>query len=208
MKSLSIYFEGGGDKSAQRATLRQGMNAFLSSLKDQACAKRWQWKLVPCGGRSQTFAAFQNARNQASESEIVILLVDAEAPITASTRVEHLRLRIGDGWDLTGVPEDHIHLMAQAMEAWIVADPEALAKYYGQGFQRNALPKRANLEEEPKTDCADKLAKATEKTQKGEYHKIKHAGDLLGRISEQKVRAYCPHAEILFTKVCGLIETH
>jgi Domain of unknown function (DUF4276) len=103
------------------------------------------------------------------------------------------------------VPEAHIHLMVQAMEAWVVADPDALATYYGQKFLRNTLPTRANLEEEPKADCAKKLSTATRPTQKGEYQKIRHAADLLARISAEKVRARCPHAEIMFSTLSSLI---
>ena len=46
------------------------------------------------------------------------------------------------------------------MEAWVVADAKALAAYYGQGFAGNVLPKRPNLEDEPKLDIYDKLARA------------------------------------------------
>jgi predicted metal-dependent HD superfamily phosphohydrolase len=78
------------------------------------------------------------------------------------------------------------------MEAWIVADVDALVKYYGQGFARNVLPVRQNLEDEPKLDLYDKLARATRNTQKGEYGKIKHASQILQRIDATKVVARCP----------------
>jgi len=41
--------------------------------------------------------------------------------------------------------------MVQCMETWIVADPEAVKKYYGAGFKAEKVPKRENLEEEPKS---------------------------------------------------------
>ena len=56
--------------------------------------------------------------------------------------------------------------MAQCMEAWLVADPEALAEFYDQGFNANALPKRINLEEEPKAQIYVALENATRQTQK------------------------------------------
>jgi hypothetical protein len=34
----------------------------------------------------------------------------------------HLKER--DKWDLAGVPEEHVHVMAQVMETWFVADPK------------------------------------------------------------------------------------
>lgn len=42
-----------------------------------------------------------------------------------------------DDWDLDGVADEQIHLMVPTMEAWLVADPEALARFYGQGFAIN-----------------------------------------------------------------------
>ncbi len=206
MTSLTIYFEGGGDTAEQKAQLRQGLDAFLGAWKTRAREKRWGWKLVACGGRRQAYEAFIHARRHMASGDIILLLVDSEGPVTVGTRAGHLRQRTGDDWDLSGVPEDHIHLMVQAMEAWIVADPEALGTYYGQGFRPNALPRRQNLEDETKVDCASKLAAATRDSAKGEYHKIRHASELLKRIDTGKVRLRCqPHAGIFFDKLTALI---
>jgi hypothetical protein len=92
-----------------------------------------------------------------------------------------------------------IHLMVQTMEAWIVADPDALADYYGQRFRRNALPRTANLETVAKPAVATALNNATRDTQKGVYHKIKHASDLLKRIDRAKVQDRCPRCKRMFT---------
>ena len=67
-----------------------------------------------------------------------MLLVDAEGPVATGT-CEHLRAR--DGWDMTGVDAQSVHLMVQTMEAWIVADADALGSYYGNGFNAGALPR-------------------------------------------------------------------
>ena len=78
------------------------------------------------------------------------------------------------------------------MEAWIVADPEALAEFYGKKFHASKLPVRQNLEEEPKESINDNLAKATKDTSKGAYAKIRHASKLLGLIDTNKVAVRCP----------------
>lgn len=83
------------------------------------------------------------------------------------------------------------------MEAWIVADPEALSDYFGDGFKAGKLPVRTNLEEEPKDSVHSKLADATKGTSKGEYSpanhsKIRHASRLLARIDATKVATRCP----------------
>lgn len=81
--------------------------------------------------------------------------------------------------------------MAQCMEAWIVADPEALAAYYGQQFQTSSLPKRTCLDDEAKDAVYSALDAATRHTQKGSYGKIKHAGHLLQKIDASKVSKRC-----------------
>ena len=112
------------------------------------------------------------------------LLVDAEGPVTTSS-CAHLQSR--DGWELDDVPNDIVHLMIQTMEAWIVADTAALAAYYGQRFNANPLPRARDLETVPKTEgLAAALERATRATQKGAYHKIRHASDLLQRIDRPK----------------------
>ena len=174
------------------------MGRFLHELKEKAWENGRELRLVPCGGRQQTYKTFNDARDRAGEGEIVVLLVDAEEPVAAPTPVEHLRRRSSDGWDLSGVDEDQVHLMVQTMETWIVADRDTLATYYGQGFLINVLPTRQDLEEECKTVVTKALNRATERTQKGRYHKIRHSAELLARIDPKKARSRCCHCERLF----------
>ncbi len=97
--------------------------------------------------------------------------------------------------------------MVQAMEAWIVADPSALARYYGQGFRLAALPKTRNLEEVSKQDLERGLRQATQATGKGRYHKIKHASDLLKRIDVSAVTSRCGHCKRLFDDLGKILAT-
>lgn len=208
---IRIYVEGGSEKSGLQAQLRVGFDGLLRDVKNAARKRRWKWDLVPCGGRDQAAAAFRHYWGQAKQGEIVVLLVDSEERIPdesptpsdeinsacilrlakdAEVRKSHVVNR--DKWLLKEFPAPHIHLMVQCMESWIVADPQALAIYYKQGFSEAALPNRSNLEAELKNDVISKLKKATKDTKKGEYAKIKHARDLLGLIDPRKVAARCP----------------
>lgn len=194
MTGIAIYMEGGGDGRATKEALRQGMDALLRPLKQAAREKALHWKLVCCGGRSETFRRFRNEVTAASDT-LVVLLVDAEESVHGSP-CAHLQVR--DGWDMGFADDDSVHLMAQAMEAWIVADSAALRRYYGRGFDENALPKRLDLEEVPKEDVTTALQQAARHTTKHPYHKIWHARDLLARIDVEQVKNRCPHCKRLF----------
>jgi len=182
LRGVTIYMEGGGDGRDAKNALRRGMEGFLLELKDAARGRSWRWKLVCCGSRGRTFEAFRKALNDADDS-IVPLLVDAEGPLDRSPR-EHLKAR--DGWKLQEVDDHLVHLMTQTMETWIIADPENLVGYYGQGFRRGALPKSSDLETVAKADIANALERATEKTRKGKYHKIRHAAKLLEQMDPER----------------------
>ena len=125
-----------------------------------------------------------------------MLLVDAEAAVDKDTPRAHLQTR--DNWNLAFAADDMVHLMVQVMETWIVADPDPLAKYYGSGFRKNALPRTDNLETISKESAMDALNQATRSTQKGVYHKIRHASDILQRIDQRQVRKRCPACDQLF----------
>ncbi len=89
--------------------------------------------------------------------------------------------------------------MVQTVEAWLVADPETLTRFYGQGFLRGLLPKRQDVEEIAKADLNRALDRATARTQKGRYHKILHCSILLGLLDPNRVRARARHCDLLFT---------
>ncbi len=200
---IAIYFEGGGNSAETKAALRLGMSAFLKPLVDLARQRRCRWSITSCGGRDRALDAFIDAL-QKEPDKFNVLLVDSEAAVTAQPRA-HLQQR--DGWDLNAAPEKQVHLMAQCMEAWLVADPEALADYYKQGFNTNALSNRINLEEEPKVQIYAALEAATRQTQKGNYGKIKHASELLKRVSQAKARKRCRHCDRLFTTLADVMGT-
>ena len=198
MSDIAIYMEGGGKGNATKAALRQGMDTFLQPLKEAARNKALGWKLVCCGPRNEAFKRFRD-----SADAVKVLLVDAEGPVNQLPR-GHLRDR--DGWNLNFTREDTVHLMAQTMETWIVADPVALQSYYGQGFRTNRLPRATNLEGVPKTDVENSLREATERTQKESYDKIRHASELLKLIDVESVKARCDHCQRLFDGLGQIVE--
>ena len=174
-----------------RAVLRRKL---LAPIKREAIRRAWRWRLICWGGRDATYRRFRSAiRNR--EADVVMLVVDAESPLN-NAPIDHLRRQ--DGWDLSFVNASMIHLMVQTMETWLVADPDALAAYYGQGFRRSALPTHVDIESVPKSDVERAVNNATRDTQKGDYHKIRHASELLKRVDPDRVQDRCPACAKLF----------
>src|SRR5205085_5589495 len=86
---------------------------------------RGSFKVIASGNRDAAFQDFCLALKQNRE-DFIILLVDSEEAVTSSPW-QHLEAREGDKWRRPArAVEDQAHLMVQAMEAWFLADPQAL----------------------------------------------------------------------------------
>lgn len=192
MKSIAIFVEGGGaTRRDGQDRLRQGFDTLLDSQKQAARRKSLRWQLGLYGSRNEAFKAFRDATSK-MHVDLAVLLVDAEEPVadnTPSGRLAHLKAR--DGWDFESVDPSRVHLMTQCMEAWIVADPDKLEEFYGQGFKKNVLPKRQVLDEEPKANLYSSLEAATKGTKKGSYGKVTHASEILKRLRPSVVTTRC-----------------
>ena len=194
MKGIRIYIEGGGEGKRQKGTLRTGFQVFLKPLRDAARAQRLNLDVVMCGGRQTAYRDYLIALRHHTDS-LNVLLVDAEGPV-ADSPWRHLAA--GDGWDDPGVGDDCCHLMVQMVEAWLIADPDALEQYYGQGFRRSALPSQQDVEAISKQDLLRALEHASAHTSKQRYRKIQDCSALLARVSVAKVRHRAAHCERLF----------
>jgi len=212
LKDIAVYVEGGGNMAGLKAELRQGFDALFRNEKPKASEKKVGLRFVCCGARDEAYKAFKNALKENSE-RINALLVDSESSIDpvpedgakdAGVRVAHLRKKEGigvrgqgDGWLLSDDIAARVHLMVQRMEAWIVADPDALEGFYKpKFFKKEKLPKRSNLEQESKSDLYAALDKETKGSRKGTYGKITHAGKILVLIDPEKVANRCPRFAI------------
>lgn len=170
--------------------------------------------------REQTYQAFVNSLEEKDASVLVVLLVDSEDAIKpelptpkketpearesreladAKARQQHLLDREEHWENLAEVPPLQIHLMVRCGEAWIAADPDEVASFYGKGFLPNRMPNTHNLEGQSRQSLYEKLKKASEKTKKGAYEKIAHASKLLALIDPAKVASLCPRFDTFTT---------
>lgn len=205
MNEVRIYIEGGGDNANSRAALRNGFRRFLDPLYRIAREKKIRFHSpIVCGGRDSAFEDFLTAL-QVHSAATVILLVDAEGPISGSPK-QHLSNR--DGWDLSSVDEKQVHLMAQVMESWFLADPDCLLAYFGKGFASNQLPKTNDVEQVPKADVIPAITRAARSTNKRRYHKIRHGAGILGKLDSSAVRKRALHCDRLFSLLEEEIANH
>jgi hypothetical protein len=192
MVRIWLYVEGGGNDNARlKRACREGFHKFLT----RAGFVGRMPKIVACGSRNDAFESFQTACN---EGRAAILLVDAEDALRSESPTKHLLAR--DNWKFSPqIDDEQVHLMVQCMENWFLADTSALAQFYGQGFQSNALPKALEIESVTKQATFDALEQAARNTKtKGRYHKGRHSYEILQRIDPNKVRKAAPYVERLF----------
>ena len=198
--SVKIYVEGGGDQEDTITRCRQGFAAYCTKIAPEKRRPR----VIPCGGRSQTFDKFKTAVQSSKADDLCVLLVDSEGPVGTNTPVDYLAAR--DKWVFPPLQSHRVFLMVQAMEAWFLADREALDTFYDGGFLADSLPgSPTKIEAVPKDDLEPTLIHATKKTKtKGEYDKINHGTALLALIDPVKVENASPHAASFHRFLRGL----
>lgn len=198
---MKLYVEGGGDANSLKTACREGFSTFL---KKAGLAGQMP-RVVACGSRTNAYDSFCTAMRN---GEPAMLLVDSEAQVSEEASYAenaeiwkpwlHLSTREGDGWSMPDKSKDiHCHLMVQCMEAWFLADPQTLAKYFGRGFQLNALPAtHEGIEGIPKHQVYKALTAATRNSvTKGAYSKGDHSFKLLALIQPDKVIETSPWAK-------------
>lgn len=158
MVTFRIYVEGGGDSHDQETLFRRGWSKFF----ENAGLRGRMPAIVRGGGRQSTFDDFCVAIENPKPSVVSLLLVDAEAPVAAGLNVwQHLATR--DAWvKPQNAADDSAFMMVQMMEHWFLADPNALEKYFGQGFKKSAIRRWPALEAVTRETVMNALAQATQ----------------------------------------------
>lgn len=178
VSEIRIYFEG-------KKELRSGFHDFLIEIIDQARAKRIRFDLI--AGEGAAVRDFMKALRTHKEAAN-ILLIDSEGPDEGNL---FDRLKKRKDWTPpkdSHIDESQVLWMVQCMEAWFLADTDALQAYYGQDFIQGKLPGERNVEKIDKDLVLSSLKEAARNTKKKRYHKTRHAPYLLARIDPEKVK--------------------
>ncbi len=191
--NVIVYVEGGGNVRATKKRCRQGFSALFRKAGLSGRMPR----IFAAGGREDAWHDFRTALAGAGENDFIVLLVDSEAPV-ADGRTSWAHLREHDNWSQPDQSaERNAHLMVQCMESWFLADMDALAGFFGDGFNSGALPRRPDIENVSKRDLQRGLRRATRPSSKGEYHKGRHSFEILAELDPGCVTAASPHAKRL-----------
>lgn len=157
-------------------------------------------RVVACGGRNNAYERFRHAQATLGDGQVAILLVDSEERVVSGTGSwSHLKKR--DRWSKpTGATDEHAHLMVQCVESWFLADKDGLERYFGRGFNRNALPSDEDIENVSKEAVLEGIKKATRRCSRP-YRKGRHSFALLGELDPKMVAAASPHVRRLLAKL-------
>ena len=181
---IRIYFEGDD-------ALRAGFSALFHEIKNRARTQHVGFQLIACGGTPiQDFLIALKTHREAWN----ILLKDGEGSDPGNLQAPR------------STDPNSVFWMVQLMEAWFLADPEALAEYYGEAFRAAALKKNPEVEQIAKADVLTCLKEATKGTQKGSYHKTKHGPAILERIDPERVKKAAPNCQRLFRKALAKLD--
>jgi len=194
-----IYAEGGGEGELADTEFRQAWAAFFKAAGLQGRMPG----VVRGKGRIRTYDLFKTALQNSAPDTVPLLLVDSEGAVLPNHTVwEHLKSR--DGWDQPpAAGADDAFLMVQLMETWLLADRDALRKYFGSRLNENAFAEWPELESVPKATVLNVLDKATADC-KTKYAKGRVSFELLSAINPGEVEQRCPHARQLLTRLRNL----
>ena len=171
---MEVYLEG-------HRRLRTPMKMFLRTAVATIHNQSIHLNVEPSGSREDAIKRCVRDRNS-------LLLIDSEGE-----DVSQLAQRVASQIGAT----NRAYFMVQQMEAWFIADRDALANYYKTGFRESALPQNRNPEDVSKQDIENGLRNATQECAKQRYLKGRDDVGLLNALNPATVYSACPNFKSL-----------
>ena len=160
---MILYLEGGNH-------LRPPMAQFIRRATGPI-----DLKIQPCGSGD-------DAIQECAKGGDGLLLIDSEGEDLPQL-VQRVESQIGTA--------TRAFFMVQKMEAWFIADRNALRNHFGAGFRESALPRNRNVEEVPIQDIDNALRNATRDCAKQRYRKGRDDVGLLNLLNPTTVYNAC-----------------
>lgn len=155
---VTVFIEGSAND--KNGNLRQG----FGMLFEQRIKKR-TFKIVLGDDKHATIRKFKG--DKLSGKKVILIDLDAGE----ETRDEQIKK--------LGLDKAQTFFMIQELEAWFISQSEILDSYYNVDIKSKVQHKDPKKIQNP----GDLLAQLTKNTKKGEYHKVRHATDLLKKLS-------------------------
>jgi len=155
---VTVFIE--GSSNDKNGNLRQG----FGKLFEQKLKGRMP-KIILGDDKHATIRKFKG--DNLSEKKAILIDLDANEE-TRDAQLKEL-----------GLDEAQTFFMIQELEAWFISQSEILDSYYNTDIKSKIQNKNPKAISNP----SDVLADLTKQTKKGEYHKVKHATDLLKKLS-------------------------
>ena len=182
---INVYFEG-------NAGLKVGFERLFAELRPTVRETGSDIKFIAARDGPRDYRTALRTNRSAWN----ILLKDSEGPIPAQLTTLCKKLGIDPAH------AKHVFWMVELMESWFLADPKAVAAYYGaKGFALKALGNPDDVETISKSTVLRRLKQAAAKCLKGPYDKVAHAPALLVGLDPILVQKHAPHCKKLFDAV-------
>ena len=186
MVSTQIFVEGGSNNSDPAA--RRGFSEFFKHARIEKLPR-----VVVCGPRGNAIRSYRNRKG------LGVLLVDSESPVIASTKIQHLLDREDiDHKHKHELAEEEIFFMIEAMESWLIAVIESIAKTHPKVDPKPAQKVRERVQNQvekiSKRDSDEALKKSLPENM-GKGRRM----ELMELLDPQIVMLLAPEAKALIT---------
>ena len=183
-KKVILFIE--GESNSSNSDLNQGFTKLLEQkLKGKLP------KIILGDGKGQTINKFLTNQR---EADLFLLLVDLDKPedTVEADLVDNNLLN----------DKENVFYMIQEMECWFLSQPNILDDFYGLDSRKKKISEKLPQKKATEFSEPDKIMKnLTKDTKKGQYHKIKHAVELLKLLDATQLEKDFADFERLITKL-------